>query len=524
MPTTQTPRRARASTSRRRGPDPGRQVVGFFRDCLRHTKGEWAGRPFRLLPWEVDLIERAFGTVHRDGRRKYTKVYLEIPKKNGKSALAAGLALYLLLGENEPGAEIYSAAVDREQAGIVFAQARAMVEANPELLEHCQLTKNTIVRKDTGGFYRVLSADVDTKHGINASGIVIDELHAFPNRNLWDTLQGSTAARRQPLTIEITTAGYDRTSVCWDEHDYAVKVRDGVIDDPTFLPIIYAAEPGDDWTAAPTWRKANPSLGVSVREDFLAQQCKRAQQSPAYENAFKRYHLNLWTEQFSRWLPIEAWMACGAELPDDQLYGVPAYAGLDLGVQHDFSALVIAFALADGRVALRARYWLPRQALIEQPHRPYHVWERQGRLTLTDGTVTDLDRVEADVLAECQRYSVREVAYDQHFATQLAQHCTNAGLTMVDQQQGFALNEPLRKVLALTQEGRFAHGGDPILTWMASNMTVKTGTRGEVRPAKESAGDRIDGIVALAMAVGRMIRHEGAVEESHYADHGLFTV
>jgi phage terminase large subunit-like protein len=499
--------------------------VGFFRDCLRHTKGEWAGQPFRVLPWQRALIDDLFGTLLPDGRRQYRRVYCEIPKKQGKSAFAAGIALYLLLGENEPEAEIYSAAVDREQARIVFAQARRMVETSPELARHVEVFSNALVRTATGGSYRVLSADVPTKHGINAHGVIFDELHALPNRELWDVLQGATAARRQPVTLAITTAGFDRESIGWEEHDRAQRILAGTVEAPDELAVIYAAGPDDDWTDPAVWAKANPSLGVTVRPEFLEAECRRAQLSPAYENTFRRYHLNQWTEQVSRWLPLDAWATCSAAVDDADLEGAPCYAGLDLGQTEDFSALVLVFVLPDGRWATRTRYWLPAKALERYPHRPYAVWQRQNRLTVHEGDTTTFDAVGADVLEECQRYGVRELAYDKRFATQIAQRLTGAGIVAVDTPQGFQLNEPLRKLLELVLAGKLAHGADPVLAWMAGNMVVRTGTRGEIRPAKDAAKDKIDGIVALAMAIDRAIRSDSQPpEESAYADHGLVTV
>lgn len=479
-----------------------------------------------MLPWEEAIVRALFGTLLADGRRQFRRAYIEVPKKNGKSALAAGIALYLLLGEDEPGAEIYSAAADRDQAALVFNVARDMVAASPALAEHVHVYRNSIVRPATAGSYRVLSADVPTKHGINAHGIVFDELHAQQKRDLWDTLIPATAARRQPLTVAITTAGYDRTSICWEQHEYAERVLQGVIEDPSFYAVLYGAGKDDDWTAPAIWRKANPSLDETVTTEYLAAECQRAQRSPAYENAFRRYHLNQWTEQVSRWMPMDAWRACeGVEVADADLVGVPAFAGLDLGQTDDFTAWVVVFVLPDGRIATRARYWLPHAALERHPLRPYGVWRDHGALTVTEGNVTELDRVEADLLDDCRRWAIREVAYDARGALSIALHLQGQGVVVVDQAQGFPLNEPLRRILELVHQGKLAHGGDPILTWMASNMVVRTNVKGEIRAAKESAGDKIDGMVALAMALGRAIRNQVDPEESAYADgHGLVTV
>src|SRR6266516_4425312 len=245
------------------------RAVGFFAEVLRHTKGEWAGEHFALAPWQEPIVRNIFGWKRPDGTRRYRRVYIEVPRKNGKSTLVAGLALYLLYADREAGAEVFSVAADREQAGIVFEQAKAMAELEPDLVAVSEIYRRSIVVSATSSTYRVLSADVPTKHGLNAHGVLFDELHAQPTRDLWDVLTTSTGARRQPLVVAITTAGYDRQSVCWEVHEYARQVRAGVIDDSSFLPVIYAAEPGDDWTDEAVWRKANPGLGITVKLEYL---------------------------------------------------------------------------------------------------------------------------------------------------------------------------------------------------------------------------------------------------------------
>ena len=400
-----------------------------------------------------------------------------------------------------------------------------MIEANPRLRRHVEIYQRAIVRPATGATYKVLSADVPTKHGLNLHGVLFDELHAQPNRELWEVLTTVTAARRQPLTVAITTPGYNRTSIGWEVHEYGCRVRDGTIRDPSFLPAIYTTAGDDDWTAPTTWARACPSLGSTLSVAYLEQECERARASPAYENTFRRYFCAQWVEQISRRLPMEAWQACAASVPDPELAGVPAFAGLDLGQSDDFSAFVIAFLLPDGRVALRTRYWLPVSALEAHPLRPYAQWRRTGLLVVTEGNVTDYDQVEAEVGQLCRQYAVREVAYDQRFASQLALHLPGQGVTMIDQPQGYQLNEALRKFLELVQSNKLCHGGDDILTWMASNAVVRHGQQGGIRLDKEKASEKIDGVSSLAMALSRLIRAPAEEAVSAYADgHGLFIV
>lgn len=293
------------------------RACDFFRLKCRHSIGPFAGKPFVLEKWQSDqLVRPIFGWKRKgDGARKIRTVYLEVPRKNGKSTLAAGLANYLLFADKELGAQVYSAAADTDQASICFTEARRMVEADAQLFALAKIFKKAITVPETNSVYKVLSADAFTKHGLNAHGIIFDELHAQPNRDLWDVLVTSTGSRRQPLTIAITTAGYDRNSICWELHDYAIKVRDGIVEDTSFLPLIFAADEDDDWKSPETWKKANPNLGVSVSLDYFERECKKAQNVPAYENTFKRLHLNIWTEQDVRWMPMDLWDLCDVYAP-----------------------------------------------------------------------------------------------------------------------------------------------------------------------------------------------------------------
>lgn len=524
--TSQTTRRGSSADGLRFDQVEAGRACEFFERFLSHVKGEWAGQPFRLEAWQRDeLIQPLFGWKRPDGSRKYRTAYVAIPRKNGKSSICAGIALYLLFSDREPGAEIYSAAADRDQAAIVFDVAKQMVEASSELQRRCELYRRSIVVPSTGSSYKVLSADAYTKHGLNAHGIIFDELHAQPNRELWDVLTTSTGARRQPLTVAITTAGYDRHSICYEQHSYAEKVRDGIISDPSFLPVLYQAGTEDDWQAEATWRKANPSLGVSVKLDYLAQEAKRAAESPAYQNTFRRLHLNQWTEQAERWLSMDRWDACSATVSPEDLEGRDCFAGLDLASTTDIASLALVFPGDDGVFDALAFFWVPEDGVRLRSRRdkvPYETWAAAGLIRPTEGDVIDYDRIRADINELGKVYRIREIAIDRWAATQITTQLQGDGFTMVPFGQGFAsMSAPTKELEKLVLGEQLAHGGNPVLRWMASNVAVRQDPAGNLKPDKSRSSEKIDGIVALIMAVDRATRHDGSDGKSVYEERGM---
>jgi len=502
------------------------RVSRFFAKLLRHTDGAFAGRPFELLEWEWrDVIAPLFGWKRPDGTRRYRTTYIEIPKKNGKSTLLAGLALYLLIADGEPGAQIYIAAADRHQAGIIYRAAAAMAEDQPALSERLLITPSQkhIGFPETHSFLKALSADAYRQEGLNAHGILFDELHAQPDRRLWDTLRYAGRARRQPLLISITTAGYDKHSICYEQHDYALKVRDGIIEDISFLPVIYAANEDDDWRDPRVWAKANPSLGHTITEAAIAEACAEAQQSPAKENAFKRYTLNMWTEQAVRWIQMERWEACGQTVPQMQLRGLPCYAGLDLASNTDIAAFVLLIPY-DERLVILPRFWIPEENARERERRdrvPYIQWARDGLIKLTEGDVIDYDVIRRDINELGQSYDIRQIAIDRWNAAQITTQLQGDGFEVVSFGQGFAsMAAPTKEFERLLLEQKIAHGGNPILRWMASNVAVKTDPAGNLKPDKERSTEKIDGIVAAIMAVG-LWAADNQPQRSIYEERGI---
>jgi phage terminase large subunit-like protein len=497
------------------------KALAFFGN-LRQIQGQWADEKMALLAWQKELIARIFGVVRADGRRQYRTVYVEIPRKNGKSTLAAGLALYLLCADGEQGAQVYSAAADREQANIVFDTAAEMVRRTPALRQGINVLASYNVKRlvyaKTGSFYRSIPADAHGAHGFNASGVILDEAHTQPNRELFDVLTTSVGARRQPLIFVITTAGYDRASLCWELHEYARQVRDGVIDDPTFLPVLYGAGEADDWTSPAVWAAANPSLGVTVTAEFLGEECAKATNLPAYENTFRRLYLNQWTGQAERVIPMDAWDRCGGEVGEGALLGQVCWAGLDLSSTTDISALCLLFRDGEAYRAL-LRFWLPEataRAAEKRDAAPYLTWAHQGHLRLTPGNVIDYAFIREEINALARRYEIAELAYDPWNATQLVLNLQEDGANCVPVRQGFAsMSAPTKALLALVLAGRLAHGGHPVLRWMADNLAVAGDPAGNIKPDKAKSTRRIDGVVALVMALDRASRDEGASYLEH---------
>lgn len=498
------------------------RAVAFFAECLTHTTGEWRGQPFVLADWQADRIVRPlFGWKRADGTRRYRTAFIAVPRKAGKTTLAAGLALYAAFADGEPGAQVINAAADREQARLCFDIARQMVEAEPELLSRADVFKNAITLPEMGSSYRVLSSDAYTKHGLNCHYIGADELHCWPGRELWDTLVTSTGARRQPLTVVTTTAGYDRHSLCYELWEHARKVRDGIIEDPSFLPVLFAADEDDDWKDPATWAKAHPGYGITVQRDYFEQECAKAQATPAYENSFRRLLLNQWTEQDSRWLAMDAWDGCRGEMPE--LQGRECWAGLDLASTTDLSAFVLAFHVGD-KLILKPHFWIPEDTIRERVRRdrvPYDQWVAQGLITATPGAVTDYDFIRRDISELAERYQLREVAFDRWNATQLTTQLAGDGLALVGFGQGFAsMAGPSRELERRIVGRELLHDGNPVLRWMVSNVTVEMDPAGNLKPSKAKSTERIDGVVAACMAIGRWQQAEAAPVDP-YASRGL---
>jgi phage terminase large subunit-like protein len=481
---------------------------------LTHTKGVFAEQTFDLRPWQRQILKKLFKT-RRDGLRQYRTCLLMLPRKNGKTELAAALAIYFLLFDGEMGAEVYSAAADKDQAGLVFNVAAQMVRNDPELYAQCEIvdSQKRIVHRKSGSFYRAISAEAYSKHGFNASVVIYDELHAAPTRELWDVLATSQGARLQPLMLAISTAGYDRHSILWELYSHAKQVAENPELDPTFLPILYEAPEGADWTDEKVWKQANPALGDFRSLEEMRSAAQRAKQIPAQENTFRRLYLNQWTEQSERWIDMDAWDACGKVPVDvESLRGRLCYAGLDLSSRTDLTACVLVFPDDDDGITVLPFFWVPKEnaAQREKVDRvPYTEWIRQGLITATPGNVVDQGFIREDLNKLGQLYSIQEIAFDPWNATKIATELMGDGFHVAELRQGFrSLSEPTKHMGGLVTGKTLRHGGHPVLKNHAANMVVRQDPNGNLAPDKSKVTARIDGIVALIMGLSRAIVHE----------------
>ena len=505
-------------------------AVGFI-ECLCHTKGTWAGKPFDLIDWQERIIRDLFGILKPNGYRQFNTAYVELPKKQGKSELAAAVALLLCCGDGEERAEVYGCAADRQQASIVFEVAADMVRMCPALGKRVKIlaSQKRMVYLPTNSFYQVLSAEAYSKHGFNIHGVVFDELHTQPNRKLFDVMtKGSGDARMQPLYFLITTAGTDTQSICYETHQKAKDILEGRKIDQTFYPVIYGAKEDEDWTDPEVWKRSNPSLGITVGIDKVQAACDSARQNPAEENSFRQLRLNQWVKQSVRWMPMDKWDACAAPVNAEALKGRVCYGGLDLSSTTDVTAFVLVFPPTDEdeSFAVLPYFWIPEENIdlrVRRDHVPYDVWQKQGFLMTTEGNVVHYGFIEKFIEEMGEKYNIREIAFDRWGAVQMVQNLEGMGFTVVPFGQGFKdMSPPTKELMKLTLEKKIAHGGHPVMRWMADNIFIRTDPAGNIKVDKEKSTERIDGVIALIMALDRAIRCGNDTLESVYESRGVW--
>jgi phage terminase large subunit-like protein len=536
--------------------DAAERALTFY-GFLKHSKGEWAGRKLVLRPWQEFIEGSVFGWQRQYGQctscenwsvvnpataliicdnpeceptpaapgdldwlRRFRTAYEELARKNGKSTRASGRGLYLAFFDGEGGAEVYAAATKRDQAKIVWSEASRMVKASPSLKARITSLTNNLHILGTASKFEPLGADNDSTDGLNIHGAIVDELHAHKTRSMVDVLETATGSRRQPLISYITTAGFDRHSVCWEKHDYGVKILEGIIEDDSYFAFIASIDEGDDWRDPAVWPKANPNLGVSVKMDDLQMKAERAKQVPGQQNAFKRLHLDVWTEQAERWLDVAVWDENAG--PDDcqtlreKLQGRECYGGLDLSSNTDLTSLSLYFPDPelegdDEAVAVLSFSWIPEENMRQRAERdrvPYPEWVEQGFIASTPGNSIDHDFIRTELNELAGEFVIKEIGFDPWNARQIATQLAGDGFEMVEIRQGFyTMSEPSKLLETLVLRRRLRHGGQPVLRWAASNVAVATDASGNIKPDKKKSTERIDPVVSLVTALARVVAH-----------------
>jgi phage terminase large subunit-like protein len=513
------------------------RVCDYFETYLCHWKGPKAGQPFKLLAWQRKVLRDVFGWKRRaDDTRRYRVAYLELPRKNGKTLFISGILLYLLCGDGEAGAEVYAVANTRQQSGIAFKDCVSMVKASPPLMKRLALRQYSIEHPASGSVLTSLSGESGGSHGKNIHGLSMDELHEGHSqsfRDLHEALMTSMGARRQPLTVQITTAGRgDDETICAEQHAKALRYLAGEVTegdrehDDTFYPVVYAADRDDDWTEPATWRKANPSLGEAVGEDYLRQECIKAKESSAKEGSFRRLFLNQWTETTTRWLRLEDYDACTRPIDPAGLEGLACYVGTDLSTIYDFTAVVGLYVNGDTWLVV-PRLYIPTETATRRYREdatPFPTWTESGHVIATSGQTVDYAKVEADIRSMAAGGRVREVAFDPYNAARMMNDLDRSGITTVPVQQNFLhMSAACKEVERRLAERTIVFADNPCLRWMAGCTEVQSDNHGNIRPVKPNrrgsyagtAKNSIDGIVATIVAVSRAMLHDPATEEAN---------
>lgn len=500
------------------------RAVNFYPKYLTHVKGDLADKPLHLELWEIAIIANLFGWKRPDGTRRYREAFIYVPRKNGKTTLIAGIPNIMLFSDGEKGAEIYAAAADRDQAAIIWEISKKQIENNKTLLKNCRIYMKSIVVEASGSFYKPISRDANTKHGFNVHCAVVDELHAHKDGELVEVLATSTGSRKQPLIVYITTADYDRESMCNEKYKYACDVRDNG-KDRYFLPVIYEAKKDDDWEDREVWKKANPNLGISLEWEYMERAYQKAKASAVYQNSFRRLHLNMKTEQDVRWLDMTRWDSCQFKMEnifdEKSVRGKKCYAGLDLASVSDLCSLSLYFP--DGHYLLSIS-WLPRETAYERQKNdgvPYLAWADEGYIKLTPGNVADYDFIRSDINKLNEFFNIKEIALDRWNSTQIQTQLIGDGFDIVPFGQGFgSLSAPSKEFERLVLAGELKHGGNPVLRWSAGNVTIEMDAAECIKPSKRKSHEKIDPIVAAIMAIGRAIA-QGENKKSVYEERGI---
>jgi len=507
------------------------RAIGFFA-LLKLTKGrQFRGKPFILEPWQAFIVGSIFGWVDKaTGYRRYRYAYVEVPRKNGKSELAAGIGLLLAFFDEEMGAEVYSAATKRDQAKIVWDVAKDMVRQSPHLTGRIKSFKLNMNMPQTNSKFEPLGADHSTMDGLNIHGVVIDELHAHKDRRMVDVLETATSARVQPLIFEITTAGeLDLESVCWKHREYSTRVLDGIMDDHGsrgWFAYIATIDEGDRWDNEKVWIKANPNVGVSKSLEQIRLECDKAKEMPSDENKFRRYHLDEWTKQSTRWINLDVWTECGHKYKEKSLEGKRCWAGLDLASTRDVNALALVFP--DDGYKVLPYFWVPAENVRPRVRRDrvrYDTWIEQGHLMTTAGTVTNYNDIHTYLNGLKRRFDIRQLAIDEWNATHLAVQLEDDGWDVVLMKQNMHhMAGPTKELERLIMQRKMGHNFNPVLTWMFDNVAIRRDSEDNIKVDREHSREKVDGIVAIVMALGVFIKQSQAKARSIYDERGVLSL
>ncbi|MDA8327530.1 MAG: terminase large subunit [Betaproteobacteria bacterium] len=498
-----------------------------FIERLPHVKGPLAGDAIKLEPWQVFILTTVFGWLKPDGRRRFRRSYIEVPRGNAKSTLSSAVALYMLAADGEGGAEVYSLATTRDQARIVFGDAQTMARKSAGFRSRfgVEIGAHNIHVLASGSKFEALSAEGSTLDGLNIHFGCVDELHAHKTRTVYDVVETATGKRDNSLLWVITTAGSNRSGICYEARTFVTKLLEGLFDDESQFGIIYGLDDGDEWTNEAALIKANPNWGVSVRPEVLLPLQAKAMQLPSAINNFKTKHLNEWVSADASWMDMRDWDACAdGTISLDQFEGCRCFIGVDLASKVDLAAKARIFE-RKGKFYVFMEYYLPESAVEDGRNSQYSGWARQGRLTVTPGNVTDFDQIEAELLEDASQFEVAEVPFDPFQATQLSSHLIAQGLPMVEMRPTVLnFSEPMKQLEALVLQKRLVHDGDPILAWMISNVVCHRDAKDNIYPRKEREENKIDGVVALIMALGRQMVHNGTAATVIDTDYRIMVI
>lgn len=499
-----------------------------FAGFIKHLKGAKADEFITFEPWQMFLISQVYGWKRQDGQRLRRSVYIEVPRKSGKSTLCSILSLYHLMADGESSAEVYSAATSRDQARIVFGDAQAMARSSEFLSAHLTVQRNAITYLKSNSKFEPLSADAGSLEGRSPSFSVVDELHVHKTPEVYDVLNVASGARQQPLLFSITTSGVNREAVCYQVRDYALKILQGHVNDDTFFSMVYGIDDGDDWRDPKIHKKANPNYNVSVQPDDLARLCKQAEESPSAETNFKTKRLNIWCNTDTAWISSYAWDKCTKERPPiEHFKNKTCYVGLDLASVNDFACVALLFQ-ENGYLYPYIQSYLPMDTITSKSGAmgaKYSEWLQSGEIIATDGSVTDLTYIKEQVIAACETYNVKQIAFDPYGAHELVAELLDQGLPMVKFAQNILnMSDPAKEFEKSILSQRLCHGNDPVLSWMVSNCAVWSDVNDNIKVKKDGGqANKIDGVIALIMALGRMKVNSG-LQPSPYETRGIRTL